>query len=134
MPSVRRGSDMMILNYLVRKAGLTREEFEHHWLNVHAPLVRRHAAAIKLRRYVQIHARRGDFMTAIRDPDHVEDAESTHYDGAVELRWDSYEDFLESFQTEAGKAAWAEIAADEPNFADSGSARRFIGEDNLIVG
>ena len=40
------------LSLLTRKAGLTHEQFVHHWLNVHAPLAH---AVPELRRYVQSH-------------------------------------------------------------------------------
>jgi uncharacterized protein (TIGR02118 family) len=39
------------ISFVRRRPGLTREQFAHHWTNVHAPLARRHHPA--LRRYVQ---------------------------------------------------------------------------------
>jgi uncharacterized protein (TIGR02118 family) len=49
---------------LTRKAGMTREQFTRHWLEVHAPLAH---AVPGLRRYVQSHIieeyRRSDIPT-----------------------------------------------------------------------
>jgi uncharacterized protein (TIGR02118 family) len=39
------------VSFVVRRPGLTREEFADHWSNVHAPLARRHHPALV--RYVQ---------------------------------------------------------------------------------
>ena len=46
--------------------------------------------------------------------------------------WDSAEDFLASLESPDGKAAWAEIAADEPNFVNYKTTYNFIGEEALI--
>lgn len=39
-----------------RKAGTTREEFRHHWAEVHAPLALAHPDVFGITRYVQVHA------------------------------------------------------------------------------
>jgi uncharacterized protein (TIGR02118 family) len=80
----KQPSAVKLLLVVLRRAGLTREEFFDHWLNVHGPLA---AKLPGLRRYVQNHA--------------VKDAESyrpmTH-DGWSEMWFDD----LASLQ-----AAWA---------------------------
>ena len=41
---------------LRRRADLSREEFQAYWRTTHAPLVRAHAEALGIRRYVQVHS------------------------------------------------------------------------------
>ena len=41
---------------LHRLPSLSRAEFSRYWREVHAPLVRRHAPALSIQRYVQVHA------------------------------------------------------------------------------
>ena len=42
---------------LRRRPDLSREAFYDYWLNQHAPLVRRHQSALRMRRYIQLHGR-----------------------------------------------------------------------------
>jgi hypothetical protein len=41
---------------LRRRSDLSREQFQAYWLTQHAPLVRSHADALGIRRYVQVHS------------------------------------------------------------------------------
>ena len=40
---------------LRRKPGLSRADFQRYWRDQHAPLVRRHAPSLGVRRYTQSH-------------------------------------------------------------------------------
>ena len=47
---------MVTLVFCLRRAPhLSRAEFQRYWRETHGPLVRRHAAALRIRRYVQLH-------------------------------------------------------------------------------
>src|SRR5881397_2777507 len=50
---------------LRRRDGMSREEFQRYWREQHAPLVARHARALRIRRYIQVHARETDLDAAI---------------------------------------------------------------------
>ena len=50
---------------LRRRPGMTREEFQHHWREHHAPIVKRHAETLRIRRYVQVHARETEIDDAL---------------------------------------------------------------------
>jgi hypothetical protein len=50
---------------LRRREDMTREEFQSYWREQHAPLVARHADALRIRRYVQVHARDTNLDEAI---------------------------------------------------------------------
>ena len=41
---------------LRRRAEMSRDEFQRYWRDRHAPLVARHAATLRIARYVQLHS------------------------------------------------------------------------------
>lgn len=99
---------------LRRKAGMSREEFQQYWREVHGPLVAGYASTLGIHRYVQLHT--------LDDP--VNDALATArggmeapYDGVAELWWTSPEDLLIGAD-DAGRAAGEALLADERNFID----------------
>ena len=93
---------------LRRREGMSREEFQRYWRGQHAPLVERHAEALHIRRYVQVHARDTDLDDAIAGP---RGSAPRYYDGVAELWWDSLDDLLAAFTSEAGQIAGQELAA-----------------------
>ena len=40
---------------LRRKKGMSREDFQYYWQNVHGPLVARHSTTLNIHRYIQLH-------------------------------------------------------------------------------
>ena len=57
-----RTLDAMIkLSFCLRRLSpLSREEFQRYWFDTHGPLVRKHAEALRIQRYVQTHTLLGD--------------------------------------------------------------------------
>ncbi len=53
---------------LRRREDMTREEFQRYWREQHAPLVKRHADALHIRRYIQVHACDTNLDEAIAGP------------------------------------------------------------------
>src|ERR1017187_513184 len=100
---------------LRRREDMTREEFQRYWRERHAPLVKRHADALHIRRYVQVHARDTDHDEAVAG---ARGSEPRFYDGVAELWWDSLEELTAAFTTEAGQAAAQELLEDEQRFID----------------
>ncbi|MEU6148263.1 EthD domain-containing protein [Streptomyces sp. NPDC047081] len=123
---------MKFVNLLRRKEGMTHEQFLDYWQNHHAQLALKHADAIRMRRYIQLHPGFPSVVDAINAPRDMGSAVDVGYDGIVECWWDSEEDFFAGMQSEEGQKAWAEIAADEPNFSDFSHAYTFVGEEVLI--
>jgi uncharacterized protein (TIGR02118 family) len=116
---------------LRRREGMTREEFQRYWREEHAPLVKRHADTLRIRRYVQTHAREtglDDFFASTRG------GQPSVYDGVAELWWDSVEDLVSASATEAGEAAAAELLEDERRFIDLPRSPLWLGEENVVVG
>jgi uncharacterized protein (TIGR02118 family) len=115
---------------LRRRPEMTREEFQAYWRDRHAPLVARHSDALRIRRYVQTHARSSDLagaQSAARgsDPD--------YYDGQAELWWDSLDDMLAAVSTPAGQQAAVELLEDERRFIDLERSPLWIGEERVVV-
>ena len=115
---------------LRRKDGMSRGEFQRYWREEHAPLVRRLAETLRIRRYVQTHARDTDLDEALAGS---RGSEARAYDGVAELWWDSLEDLMAGFSSEAGQAAGAELLADEAKFIDLARSPLWLGEEHVVV-
>lgn len=115
---------------LRRRADLTQEAFASYWLTVHGPLVRRHAAALGILRYVQTHTRHGDDTEAVRVGRGGLDA----FDGVAELWFDSIEAMASATKTDAGRAAGRALLEDERRFLDLERCALWVGDEHQIVG
>lgn len=98
---------------LRRRPGTSFDEFRRYWLEQHAPLVRRHAGALGIRRYVQVHN--------LSDPDlHPElpfrGTMLRPYDGAAELWFAHRDDVAAALSSPEGAAAGAALLEDEQRF------------------
>ena len=116
---------------LRRREGMSREEFQRYWREQHAPIVERHAETLRIRRYVQVHAREtpiDDALSASRAN------EPGSFDGVAELWWDSLEDLIAAYSSEPGQAAGAELLEDERRFIDLPRSPLWLGEENVVVG
>ena len=116
---------------LRRRPEMTREEFQAYSGDRHAPLVARHAGALRLRRYVQTHARSSDLAVA---QSAARGSEPDYYDGQAELWWDSFADVLAAVSTPAGQQAAVELPEDERRFIDLERSPPSIGEEHVVVG
>ena len=114
---------------LRRREDMTREEFQRYWREQHAPLVKRHADALQIRRYVQVHARDTDLDQAIAG---ARGSEPRFYDGVAELWWDSLEELVTAFASEAGQAAGQALLEDEQRFIDLPRSPLWLGEENEV--
>jgi uncharacterized protein (TIGR02118 family) len=110
---------------------MTREEFQEYWREHHAPLVSRHAEALRIRRYVQVHARSSELAAA---QSAARGSEADAYDGQAELWWDSLDDVLAAVSTPAGQQAAIELLEDERTFIDLERSPLWIGEEHTVVG
>ena len=114
-----------------RRDGMTREEFQRHWREQHAPLVLRHAGTLRIKRYVQTHARE----TPLDEPlSASRGGEPGAYDGVAELWWDSLDDLIAAWSTEEGVAAGMELLEDERRFIDLARSPIWLGEEHVVIG
>ena len=115
---------------LRRRPEMTREEFQDYWRDHHAPLVSRHAEALRIRRYVQTHAQSSELADA---QSAARGSEPDAYDGQAELWWDSLDDVLAATATPAGQQAAIELLEDERRFIDLARSPLWIGEEHTVV-
>jgi uncharacterized protein (TIGR02118 family) len=113
-----------------RRSDTTREEFQRYWLEEHGPLVKRHAAALRIRRYVQTHARDTDFDETLSSS---RGSEPRFYDGVAELWWDSLDDLLFAVTSEAGQVAGQALLEDERRFIDLARSPLWFGEEHVVI-
>lgn len=108
---------MKLIYAFKRKEGLSVEEFQRYWREVHGPI----AAKIPgVRRYVQSHT-----LPALYDNDG-----QPSFDGAAEVWYDDYESFLRIVGSPEVQAA----REDERHFIDHTTAKLFFTEEHVIVG
>jgi hypothetical protein len=113
---------------IVRREGMSAEDFRGYWLTRHGPLVAAQAKALKLRKYVQSHplddpaSERMRAVRAMRGP----------ADGVTEVWWDSLEDFQSVYGTAEGAAAGRILAEDEARFIDFEKSAVFLTEEHVI--
>lgn len=110
---------------------LTREAFDDHWQNHHAPLVRKHAEVLGIRRYIQTaplpnpEAQQALQQGRASDP--------VDFDGCAELWWDDLAAHLAARTTEQGLAALKELIEDERRFVDLSRSQLWYGEEREIL-
>jgi uncharacterized protein (TIGR02118 family) len=82
-----------------KRPEFTKEEFEKRWIEGHTPF----GASWKNVK---------SYRVLFPEPDiHDKQGEPFEYDGIGEMIWDSYEDMIEDYESERGKAGFAD--ADE---------------------
>jgi uncharacterized protein (TIGR02118 family) len=117
---------------LRRREGMSREVYQRYWREQHAPIVQRHAETLRIRRYVQTHTRATELDDVIAASRGSEPGAA--YDGVAELWWDSLDDLIAGYSTEAGQAAAAELLEDEQRFIDLTHSPIWLGEEHAVVG
>jgi uncharacterized protein (TIGR02118 family) len=114
---------------LRRLPHLSREEFQRYWYERHGPLVRGHAAALGIRRYVQTHTLEHPVNDVLRDSRGGTDA----FDGVAELWWESVEELAAATATDAGRAASLALLEDERKFIDLERSTLFVAVERPVV-
>lgn len=115
---------------LHRLPSLTREQFQHHWREHHAPLVRRHAPAMGVLRYAQYHTFEHPALAKLA----TVRGGPAPYDGVAQLSWESLEHMLAVNATPEGRQAGQELLADEKRFIDLARSPIFFVRENVVVG
>jgi len=120
---------LKVIYCLRRRADLAPEQFRHHWLEVHAPLVRRHRAALGIVRYVQVHTGHDELGERLRDFRGA----AAPFDGVAEI-WYASRDALEAVgRTAEGRSASRELLEDETRFVDLAASAIWVGEEVEII-
>ena len=116
---------------LRRRPELSAEEFHRYWRTEHAALVRQHASAMGLRRYIQSHT----IETPIDEPLRASRSLGPEpYDGVAELYFDSVEALVASLSDEEVQAIGAALVEDEHRFIDVDRSPIWISEEYDVLG
>ena len=115
---------------LRRLPQLSRADFQRYWREEHGPLVRRHAATLRIRRYVQLHTQEHPLNDALR----ASRGGPEPYDGIAELWWESREDLRAATASPEGRRAGLELLEDERRFIDLTQSPLWLAEEVPIVG
>lgn len=113
---------------LRRLPHLSREEFQHYWLEKHAPLVRKHAKTLRIRRVVQVHTLDDPINDALRQSR----AGPEPYDGVAENWFDSLEDLAAAVASPEGQEAVRELLEDERRFIDWERSPVWIAQEHRV--
>lgn len=104
------------IDFLIRKEGMSVDEFQRHWREIHGSLCLANTA---MRRYVQSHARRAGY----------DGGRTPAYDG-VSMAWFDSTDALEAA---ASKPAFAQIATDLDNFLARNRSPCLLTTEHIIL-
>jgi len=115
---------------LHRLPHLSRAEFQRYWRETHGPLVQRHAAALRIRRYIQVHTLDDTLQELLRATRGGPEA----YDGVAELWWDDRAAFEAVLADPAGQAAARELLEDERRFIYLARSPLFVAQERNVVG
>jgi uncharacterized protein (TIGR02118 family) len=121
---------MMKLVFCLRRLPqLWREEFQRYWRETHAPLVAKHREALRIERYVQLHALDPSAHGALRESRGAPE----EYDGVAELWWRSEADLAAALATEAGRRAAQALLEDERRFIDLARSPLWLGREHEVL-
>ena len=114
---------------LHRLPRLSREQFHEYWKGTHAPLVRRHAQALGIQRYVQLHTRDDPLNEVLR----ASREGPPGYDGIAELWWKNHEAMQGALSTAEGLEAGRILLEDERRFIDLARSPIWLAEEHEII-
>jgi uncharacterized protein (TIGR02118 family) len=113
---------------LKRRPELTREEFQKYWYENHAPLVKKHAQTLGIKRYVQVHSFDHERSARIQ----ASRGGREEYDGVAELWYESFEALAANRTTEATEAG-RELLEDERKFIDLANSPLWWAQEKPII-
>ena len=120
------------LIFVVRRhPNLTPAQFQDHWVNTHAPLVRSLAETFRIRRYVQ--------SASIDSPVTAQLAEVRGMaveeppDGVAEVWFDSMEDLIAGFFGPDSEGAGQRLLEDEARFVDYSRTKAWVTEERQMI-
>ena len=115
---------------LRRRPEISEEEFHRYWREEHGPLVARHAAALRIRRYVQLHT----VSVAVNELLAASRGAPEPFDGVAELWFDDADDLVAGAGSDEGRKAAETLAVDEGRFIDHGRSPLFVAEEHRVIG
>jgi hypothetical protein len=111
-----------------RKPDLSHGEFEHHWRSVHAPLIERMKAELRILRYVQSRANEIIVSEALRK----QRGGPVKFDGIGQAWFSSLNDLIDVANNPASVAALEALREDERRFIDLANSPMFVVEEQIM--
>jgi len=115
---------LRLILVIKRRAGMSLEEFQDYWRNVHGPLAAKYSTVMGVCRYVQVHTLDDPINQVLRESRGAMEP----YDGVSELWWDNAE-AIAQIMTPEGQAATLDLYEDDKNFVDSSRSSAWIATD-----
>lgn len=113
-----------------RKPGLSRQEFEHHWHNIHAPLIEKLKGDLRILRYAQSNANEEMVSEALR----LRRNGPAKFDGIGQAWFASLDDLIGLSQSPASLVALDALHEDEERFIDLANSPMFVVEEEFVFG
>ena len=109
---------------------LSPEEFQAYWRDKHIPLVKLHAAALRVAKYVTSAAVSDDINAAIRKGRGAPEP----YDGVAEMYYQDEDTFKAAGRDPAAREALRQLLEDEKKFIDNANSPIFLVRESVNVG
>ncbi len=121
---------MVKLVYVFRRLpGLTLEECQRYWREKHSRLVRRHAKALSILHYVQVHTMDDPLNEMLR----ASRGEIEPYDGLELLWWKDLKSAEMALTKPAGRQAMEELIEDEHHFVDHQRSSLWLADEHIFI-
>lgn len=122
---------MKLICIVKRSPELSYQEFLAYWNTEHAKLIKQHAKALGIKKYVQSYAI--DTYDAQSQINSLRDMDAQDFDGIAELWYSDLETHLNTRNSEEGARALEEIIADEKRFIDLSKSQMWYSNENVII-
>jgi hypothetical protein len=115
---------------LTRLPSLSLRQFQDYWRTNHAPLVAKHAGALRITSYIQSHTLDDAALEGVAT---VRNAPA-RFDGVARLSWASFDELRLVLTEKDSRKAAMELLEDERKFIDLAKSPIFFARDTVIVG
>jgi uncharacterized protein (TIGR02118 family) len=114
---------------LHRLPHLSRSEFQSYWREQHGPLVKKHAAALRICRYTQVHTIDHASNSALQ----ASRGAPEPFDGVAEIYWESLDDLAEVLASAEGRELGLLLLEDEKRFIDLSRSPLWLAEEQVVI-
>lgn len=122
---------MICISFLLRRLPeLSEEEFHRYWRDEHGALVKRHAEALGIVRYTQLHALDPSLNEMLRAG---RDCEPALWDGIALVWFESVDTLAATASSPDALAAQRELLDDERRFIDLPRSQIWFNEEHPVI-
>ncbi|UCG82213.1 MAG: EthD domain-containing protein, partial [Dehalococcoidia bacterium] len=126
----RGGYPMIKLISVFRRVpNMSLEECQSYWRDTHGQLIKKHAADLRVHRYVQVHTIDDPLNEILR----AGRGEIEPFDGMAQVWWRDRDDLEAALTSPEGQRAAAEILEDERNFVDYSDSALWLANEHVFI-